>query len=46
MSVPRLSPYLQFDGNCKEAMEFYQSILGGKLDLSTFGEGMPGQDTE
>lgn len=28
-----LTPYLSFNGNCKEAMAFYQSCLGGKLDL-------------
>ena len=26
-------PYLTFNGNCREAMEFYRSCLGGKLDL-------------
>lgn len=26
-----LTPYLIFDGNCKEAMEFYQRCLGGEL---------------
>ncbi len=25
-----LSAYLMFNGNCKEAMEFYKSCLGGK----------------
>jgi uncharacterized glyoxalase superfamily protein PhnB len=32
---PRLfaSPYINFQGNAKKAMEFYQSILGGKLDM-------------
>ena len=33
-----LYPYLCFNGNCKEAMEFYQSVLGGELTLQTFGE--------
>lgn len=37
-----LSPYLNFDGKTKEAMEFYHSVLGGKLAMQTFGEsGMP-----
>lgn len=31
-------PYLNFDGNCREAMEFYQKHLGGELSVSTFGE--------
>ena len=39
---PTLNPYLTFDGNCKEAMKFYQSVLGGKLTMQTFGDsGMP-----
>ena len=31
-------PYLIFDGNCREAMTFYQSCLGGELYMMTFGE--------
>ena len=27
------SPFLLFDGNCAEAMTFYQSCLGGELTL-------------
>jgi PhnB protein len=34
----KLNPYLSFDGSCREAMEFYQSVLGGELEVSTFGE--------
>lgn len=26
-----LTPYLLFDGTCREAMQFYQSCLGGEL---------------
>jgi PhnB protein len=29
-----LTPYLLFDGNCAEAMTFYQSCLGGELTLT------------
>jgi len=36
--MPQLNAYLNFDGNCAEAMRFYQSVLGGKLDVMTFGE--------
>lgn len=33
-------PYLTFDGNCREAFEFYRSVFGGEFHvLSTFGEG-------
>ncbi|SCL39485.1 PhnB protein [Micromonospora pallida] len=34
----RLNPYLTFNGNAREAMEFYQSVFGGQLRLNTFGE--------
>lgn len=34
----KLNPYISLQGNTREAMEFYQSVFGGKLDLSTFGE--------
>jgi PhnB protein len=34
----RFTPYLTFDGNAAEAMRAYQEILGGKLELSPFGE--------
>jgi PhnB protein len=37
MSV-RLNTYLSFRDNAREAMNFYQSVLGGELTLSTFGE--------
>jgi PhnB protein len=33
-----LNPYLTFDGNCREAMEFYKSVLGGELTVNTFGD--------
>jgi len=40
----RLNPYISFDGNTREAMEFYKQVLGGELALSTFGEfGAPDQ---
>jgi len=35
----RLNPYLTFQGNAREAMEFYWDVLGGTLTLTTFGEG-------
>ena len=27
----QLSPYLSFNGNCAEAMKFYQQVLGGEM---------------
>jgi PhnB protein len=34
----RLNPYLNFRDTARQAMEFYQSVLGGELTTSTFGE--------
>lgn len=34
--MPQLNVYIHFNGNCREAMEFYQKCLGGSLNLSTF----------
>jgi PhnB protein len=33
-----LNPYLNFRGNAREAMEFYQSVFGGELTVSTFAD--------
>lgn len=30
--------YLVFDGTTRRAMELYQSVLGGRLDVMTFGD--------
>jgi PhnB protein len=38
----RLNPYLSFNGDARQAMEFYKDVFGGNLTLNTFGEyGMP-----
>jgi PhnB protein len=34
----RLNPYLNFNGNARQALEFYTSVFGGTLSLSTFAE--------
>jgi PhnB protein len=34
----RCIPFLLFDGNCAEAMKFYQSCLGGELKLIKTGD--------
>ncbi|MFF4352890.1 VOC family protein [Streptomyces sp. NPDC001530] len=34
----RLNPYISFDGNARQAMEFYKEVFGGALRLNTFGE--------
>jgi PhnB protein len=36
--MPRLNPYVRFDGNAREAFEFYQSCLGGELSLQTVAD--------
>ena len=36
--MPNLTPYLLFDGNCAEAMTFYQRCLGGDLALTKAGD--------
>jgi PhnB protein len=33
-----LTPFLLFDGNCAEAMTFYQKCLGGELTLTKLGD--------
>lgn len=34
----QLNPYLTFNGNAREAMEFYKTVFGGDLTVTTFGE--------
>lgn len=34
----RCTPYLLFDGNCAEAMTFYNKCLGGELTVSKLGD--------
>jgi PhnB protein len=33
-----LTPFLLFNGNCAEAMTFYQSCLGGDLTITKIGD--------
>ena len=33
-----INSYLTFNGNCREAMNFYKDCLGGELTLQTIGE--------
>ena len=40
----RLNPYLSFKDNTREAMEFYRTVFGGKLDAQTFKELNASQD--
>jgi PhnB protein len=34
----RLNPYLNFNGNARQALEFYVSVFGGTLTLTTFAD--------
>lgn len=40
----RLNPYLSFRDTARQAMEFYQSVFGGKLEQHTFKEYHASQD--
>jgi len=31
-------PYITFVGNTREALGFYQSVFGGKVEVTTFGD--------
>ena len=39
-----LNPYLSFRDNARDAMNFYQSVFGGELTLSTFGDFQASED--
>ena len=39
-----LNPYLSFRDNAREAMEFYKTVFGGKLEMQTFKEYHASQD--
>ncbi len=41
--MTQINAYLNFNGNCREAMTFYKQCLGGKLTLQTI-EGSPVED--
>jgi PhnB protein len=40
----KLNPYLNFRDNTREAMEFYKSVFGGKLNMNTFKDYRASQD--
>jgi PhnB protein len=40
----QLNPYLSFRDNARQAMEFYHTVFGGKLTMSTFKEFHASQD--
>lgn len=48
--MPTINPYLNFNGNCEAAMEFYRSVFGGEFTtfsrFSDMDSGMPVLDNE
>ena len=36
--MTQINSYLTFNGNCREAMNFYKKCLGGELTMQTIGE--------
>jgi PhnB protein len=34
----RLNPYISFNGDARQAMEFYEQVFGGTLRMNTMGE--------
>ena len=40
----KLNPYISFRDNAREAMEFYTSVFGGELNVSTFGDFQASED--
>jgi PhnB protein len=36
--MAQLTPYLSFNGNCREAMAFYKECLGGDLNITAVGD--------
>jgi PhnB protein len=40
----KLNPYLSFKDNARDALEFYKTVFGGKLTISTFKEFQASQD--
>jgi len=43
----QLNPYLNFNGNARQAMEFYRDVFGGELAITTFADlGTGGVDAD
>lgn len=38
MAAMTVEPYIFFKGNCKQAMEFYQTVFGGELEIMTLDQ--------
>lgn len=44
MTAVQLNPYLNFNGNARQAIAFYQGVFGGKVTMSTFGDFQMAED--
>ncbi len=42
--MARLNPYLDFNGNTREAFDFYKSVFGGEYSALTLYKDIPGAD--
>jgi PhnB protein len=40
----KIQPYLMFNGNCREAFEFYHRVLGGTLEAMMPHRGTPAEE--
>ncbi|MFI2562739.1 VOC family protein [Paenarthrobacter sp. NPDC018779] len=40
----RLNPYISFRDNARDAITFYETVFGGELTISTFGDYQASQD--
>ncbi|WP_286830395.1 MULTISPECIES: VOC family protein [Kordiimonas] len=41
----KVNPYLNFDGTCREAFEFYKDVLGGEIVMiTTYGDMPPPEE--
>jgi PhnB protein len=34
----KLNPYISYNGDARQAFEFYKDVFGGELSMNTFGE--------
>ena len=42
----KLNPYISFRDNAREAMQYYQTVFGGNLTMSTFAEFQMAEDPD
>jgi PhnB protein len=42
--MTQLNPYISFKNTARNAMEFYQTVFGGKLTMTTFKDGKAPSD--